>query len=62
MKYIHVEGCIILSDFSVTEYQHYLIEVKRYQLNDISASHSSVGEWALYTVLQEGHEIQSAKR
>lgn len=29
---------------------------------DISASHSSVGEWALYTVLQEGHEIQSAKR
>lgn len=29
---------------------------------DISASDSSVGEWALYTVLQEGHEIQSAKR
>lgn len=29
---------------------------------DISASHSSVGEWALYALLQEGHEIQSAKR
>lgn len=60
MKYL--EDFISLSNFSITEYQHYLIEVKWYQLNDISASHSSVGEWALYTVLQEGHEIQSAKR
>lgn len=28
MKYIYVEGCIILFDFFVIEYQYYFIEVK----------------------------------